>query len=306
MKTYSRTLTGTGDREHDLRRMPSSDTSDLAKTLVRLTRELLGAPTVGNTLETVTLGDSDDINDLVLLEDRGDLDGLLEKAVGEVDLVGNGATVDLNLHQVGLLLRETSLANLGVRKNTDDRAVLADTLELAGDGLAVVLCGLLGVTGEGLLLGTVPVLVEPTLDLVRQVRSPDSGKSAETTGSLDVANDTNDDQWRGLDDGNGLDDLTLVHFCKEVLCGSVMTGEKTTYWSQDGQGHERRGSCRPCSPWWPSSAPASWGHPVLTSMNVQQNNTTRLTLGKDLHFPRWRAARLRGRKPKEPWRGASN
>ena len=29
------------------------------------------------------------------------------------------------------------------------------------------------------------------------------------------------------------------------------------------------------------------------------------TLGKDLTFPLWRAARFLGRKPKDPWRGAS-
>jgi hypothetical protein len=88
----------------------------------------------------------------------------------------------------------------------------------------------LGVLGEGLLLGLVPVLVEATLDLVAQVLSPDGGERAETTGSLDVANDTNGNELReillvlfqqseiftktyrrGLDDGDGLDDLLLVH-----------------------------------------------------------------------------------------------
>ena len=37
-------LTSTGDRVLDPGRMPGSDTSDLAKTLVRLPRKLLGVP----------------------------------------------------------------------------------------------------------------------------------------------------------------------------------------------------------------------------------------------------------------------
>lgn len=45
-------LTGTGNRELDSGRMPGSDTSDLAKTLVRLTWQLLGVPTRGHACKT--------------------------------------------------------------------------------------------------------------------------------------------------------------------------------------------------------------------------------------------------------------
>jgi hypothetical protein len=58
-------LTGSSDGEHDLGRMPSSDTSDLSETLVGLSRKLLGTPSSGNTLESVTLGDTDDVDDLM-------------------------------------------------------------------------------------------------------------------------------------------------------------------------------------------------------------------------------------------------
>jgi hypothetical protein len=243
-----RTLTGTRDGEHDLRRMPSTDTGDLAETLVGLTRKLLGAPTVSDTLETVTLGDGDDVDDLVLLEDGVDLDRLLEETVGVVDLVRDGTTVDLDLHKVRLLLRKAGLADLSVREHANDGAVLADTLELAGDALAALLGRLLGVAGEGLLLRAVPVLVEPTLDLVGQVGSPDGGEGAEATGSLDVADNTDDHHRRGLDDGNGLNDLALVHLCTRSVDELESGEDNATHWSQDGQGHERRGSCRPCSP----------------------------------------------------------
>lgn len=225
------TLTSTGDSPLDVVRVPGTNTGDLTQTLVGLTGQLGGTPTGGDTGETVTLGDGDDINHLVLLEDGVDVDGLLEEVAGEVNLVGNGTTVNLDLHEVGLLLLDGGLADLGVGEDTDDSAVLLDALKLAGDGGTGGLGVGLGVLGEGLLLGLVPVLVEATLDLVAQVLSPDGGERAETTGSLDVANDTNGNElkrstWlvcrsiffstgktyrRGLDDGDGLDDLLLVH-----------------------------------------------------------------------------------------------
>jgi hypothetical protein len=43
------------------------------------------------------------------------------------------------------------------------------------------------------------------------VLGPDGGQRSETTGSLDVTDNTDDDHRRGLDDGNGLDDFSLVH-----------------------------------------------------------------------------------------------
>lgn len=178
---------------------------------MRLARQLLGAPPVGNTLEPVTLRHRDNIHDLILLEHGADLDRLLEETVREVHLVRNRATVDLDLHKVRLLLAETSLADLGVCKDTDNSAVLADTLELALDGLAAVLGSLLRVAGERLLLGAVPVLVEPTLELVGEVGSPDCREGAETTGSLDVANNTDNHHRGRLHNGDGLHDLPLVH-----------------------------------------------------------------------------------------------
>ncbi len=187
-------LTSTGNGPLHVGRMPGTDTSNLAETLVRLARQLLGAPSGGNTAEAVTLGDSDDIDHLVLLEDGVDLDGLLEEAVAESDLVGNGTTVDLDLHKVGLLLLERGLADLGVGEDTDDLAVLLDALELAGDGGAVVLRVLLGVLGEGLLLALIPVLVEATLDLVTQVLGPDGGERSQTARSLNITHKTDNDQ----------------------------------------------------------------------------------------------------------------
>jgi len=132
--------------------MPSSDTSDLSETSVGLPWQLGGTPTCGNTLVTVTPGDSDDIDDLVGLENRVDVDSLLEVRLCEFNLVSDGTTVDLDLHKMSLLLLKTSLSDLGVGENSDDSAVLADSLEFTGDSLTRRLGVLLGVLGESLLL----------------------------------------------------------------------------------------------------------------------------------------------------------
>jgi hypothetical protein len=204
-------LTGSSNREHDLGRMPSSDTGDLSETLVGLSGKLRGTPSSGNTLESVTLGDTDDIDDLVLLEDGLDVEGLLEVTLGKGDLVGDRASVNLDLDEVSLLLLEAGLSDLGVGEDSNDRAVFLDSLKLSGDGGTRVLLVLLGVLGEGLLLGSVPVLVESPLELVRKVLGPNGGERSETSGGLDVTDNTNDDHGRGLDNGDSLDNLSLVH-----------------------------------------------------------------------------------------------
>ena len=55
---------------------------------------------------------------------------LLEQGLGKVDLVGNGATVNLNLEDVCLLLAKLELLNLGVRDDANDVRVILDALEL--------------------------------------------------------------------------------------------------------------------------------------------------------------------------------
>jgi len=205
-------LTGASDGEHDLRRMPSTDTGNLSETLVGFPWELLGSPTVGNTLESVTLGDSNDVDVLVLFEDGGDVNGLLEQLVSIGDLVRNGSTVQLDLHEVGLLLAQTSLTDLSVGENADNSTVFADALQFTISRLAIVLGVLLGIASESLLLRSVPVLVEPSFELFTEVGCPDGGESSEATWSLNVSNDTNNENGGCLHDGDGLNDLTFMHF----------------------------------------------------------------------------------------------
>lgn len=186
-------LTGTGDGPLDVRRMPGTDTGDLSETLVCLSRQLLRSPSAGDALETMALGHGNGIDNLVLLEDGVDLHGLLEQTVAEGDLVCDATAVDLDLHQVCLLLLERGLADLGVGEDADDGGVLLDALEFAGDGRALVLGVLLCVLGECLLLRSVPVLVESTLHFVAEMLCPDSGKRSKAAGCLDVTDKTDDD-----------------------------------------------------------------------------------------------------------------
>jgi hypothetical protein len=181
-------LTGTSNGPLDVTRMPGSNTGDLTETLVCLSRKLLGSPSAGNTGETVTLGNGNNIDHLILLEDGGDLDWLLEETMTELNLIGNAASIDLDFHQMSLLLLEGSLADLGVGEDTDNGAVLLDALKLTGDGGSRRLRVLLGVLGESLLLASVPVLVESALYLVAQVLSPNGSKGTETSRSFDVTN----------------------------------------------------------------------------------------------------------------------
>lgn len=97
-------LTGTSDGEGYTTWMPSSDTSDLTETLVCLAWQFLGVPTAGDTLETLTLGDGDTIDHLVLGENGTNWDWLLQMFLNPLDFVFNGSTVQLDLHNMSLLL----------------------------------------------------------------------------------------------------------------------------------------------------------------------------------------------------------
>ena len=47
---------------------------------------------------------------------------------------------------------------------------------------------LLGILGEGLLLASIPVLVESSLDFIAQVFGPNGSEGSKTAGSLNITN----------------------------------------------------------------------------------------------------------------------
>ena len=204
-------LTAAGDRPLDGSGMPGTDTGDLAETSMRLTVETGHAESLDHTAVTLTAGDTDGVDALGHLEDVTDLDLAGELASAEVDLVGDGATVDLDLEDVGLVLAELQLADLGGAKGADDGGVLLDALKIALGGVLAVLVLVLAVDvlAEGLLLGLSPVLVESALDIVVEIWVEHGGEGTETTGGLHVSNESNDLHWGSLNDGGGVDDILL-------------------------------------------------------------------------------------------------
>jgi hypothetical protein len=204
-------LSSPGDSELDTRRMPGSNTSDLTKTLVRLPGQLLRVPTRSNTLESLSLGDADAIDHLVLGKDLLDGDLLLEVFAGEIDLGSNGAAVKLDLHDVRLLLTTTKQLLLSVANHTHNGAVLPDLIEVLFNLLlAEVILPFLARLGESLLLGLRPIFVESPLALLANMGSPDGLQSSETSWCVDVSNNTDANHGWSLNDGNSFNHLLLV------------------------------------------------------------------------------------------------
>jgi len=204
-------LTASGDRPLDGARMPSTNTGDLSETSMCLTVKTADIESLDDTGHTLAARDTDSIDALAHLEDLTDANLLLEFALGPVDLLGDGATVNLDLHDVSLVLTESKLADLSGADDTDNRGVLLDSLEISGvvrlGRLVLVLA--VDILGECLLLGQVPVFVEAALDIVVQVLGPDGAESAETAGGWHVADQSNDLHGGALDDRHGVDDILL-------------------------------------------------------------------------------------------------
>ena len=234
-------LTSTSDGEGDTFGMPRADAGNLAETTMGLAGEGGNTPTVDDTFETVTAGDGADVTGFGLLEDGVDTDLLFEETFGHLDLILDGATVDLDFLDEGLLGADAvvaELAVLGVGDDTDDSGVLFEAADGVGasddTGLGVLRAA---EAGEGLLLALLPVGVEAALELGGDVVSPDGAEGAETTGSLTVAGDTDDDDRGSFEDGDGFDDFLLV----DAGTGAVNITDDVGHTSlEDGEGGEVR------------------------------------------------------------------
>jgi len=203
-------LTGTCDSEPDTGRVPSTDTGDLAEASMGLAGEAGNTPTRNDASISVTTSSSTNIQAFSFAEHLGNVNFLLEKRAGEVNLGGNiTATVNLDLKEVSNLLSELQLADLGVGQNTDNLAVLLDAIDFGFDILGLF-SSLLGILGESLPLGSVPVLVESTTNVIRQVVGPNSSQGAKTIGGFDVANNSNNNHRGSLKNSDSFNGLLLV------------------------------------------------------------------------------------------------
>jgi len=218
-------LTGTGDGPLNGSGMPSSDTTDLAETSVGLARHAGDTESLDDTGGSLTAGNTDGVDHLELVEDLSDGDFTLELLEAPIDLLGDGATVDLDLEEVSLALAEVKLGELGAGEDTDDCAVLLYSLKVALDGVLAlgILLVSLRVVSEGLLLRVLPVLVEAALELIREMLSVDGRESAEATGGLNVTDEADDLERGALDDGDGLNDVLLEHLL--TLTAFVVAGD---------------------------------------------------------------------------------
>jgi len=206
-------LTRSGNRVGDSGWMPCTDASDFPQTFVGLTWEFLGVPTGSDTFLSLSFVNTNDVDNFILGEDGIHIDWFLKQGSSVVDLITDGATVDLDLHDVRLLGSQWEKLHLGVCDDTDDFAVLLHLVEVFLNlFLAILILPFAASFAESLLLGFVPVLVESSLTFLTDVLSKDGLESAEPTWGLDVPDGADDNHGRRLQDGDGVHNLLLVGF----------------------------------------------------------------------------------------------
>jgi len=204
-------LTGSGDIPSYSSRVPGSDTSDLSVTSMGFLLEMLNSESLNDSLESFTLGNSQNITIFVLLENAVDSHLLLEKVVSKVNFLGSSSSVNLNFDDVVFLLSKIEKFHLSGGDNSDDGAVLLDSVERDFDGLFFFGVFLL-VLGEGLLFGADPVLVESSEGVFVEFLGPNGGKGSEASGGVDVSDDSDNNHRGAFDNGNGFNSLFFVEF----------------------------------------------------------------------------------------------
>ena len=113
-------LTSSGNGGSNSGRMPSTDATNFSVTSVCLLLQVLDTESLDDTSETLTLGNSDNVDHFVFSEERVNSDFLFEEALGKSDLILDGTTVNLDFEDLILLLSEVELVEVGVGNNSND------------------------------------------------------------------------------------------------------------------------------------------------------------------------------------------
>merc|ERR1719495_3045161 len=191
-------LTSTRNSKLDSAWMPSSNASNFTKTLVSFPWKLLGMPSASDTLESVTLSDTNNINHFIL---------------SEVGLVSNRSSVELNFHDVSLLLSTSENLHLGMNNDTDGGAILLHLIEIFLDLLlSKIISPFCARLGKSLLLGLRPIFVKSPLAFLSNVLGPNGLKSTHASWSLDVSDNSHSHHWWSFNKSHGFNNLFLVDF----------------------------------------------------------------------------------------------
>lgn len=158
---------------------------------------------------SLTLGDGDGVDHLVLAEHTADTYLLFKQTLSKVNLFRDGATIDLDFDQVRLLDSQAHKLRLSMCQQTHGSGFLLQLVQLLVDALASVLV-LSRVLLESLLLCPVPVLVEPPLQGLVQVLSPNATHGPLPPVGLLVTNHAYNHHGRALNDGDRLAGFLLV------------------------------------------------------------------------------------------------
>lgn len=153
-------ITSSGDSPSYSSWMPRSDTSDSSVTSMGFLGKMLDSVSLDNTLGSFSLGDSHDIHVLILLENTVDGDFLFEQSSGEINLLGYISSIDLDFHDVVLLLSKVQFVHLGGSNHSDNSGVLSNSVKFHIDGFVLFVLMFLRVFGESFLLAAHPILIE--------------------------------------------------------------------------------------------------------------------------------------------------
>jgi hypothetical protein len=84
--------------------MPGTNATNFSITSVGFLLQMFDTPSLNDTLETFTLGDTDNIDHFVLVENGINFDFFFEVSLGEVNLLSGSSSVNLDFEDVILLL----------------------------------------------------------------------------------------------------------------------------------------------------------------------------------------------------------